>query len=761
MLTTARTQLMAESTKLDLLKRHGVTMLLVLSALVLGAAVLWDRGRVSTREADDRQYQLFDAWRGDDLSRIDITLGDRKLQLASKPDEDGGRNWTLREGERQVDVDEQAIGQYLLSLEYASFERKVDGIADGTMGLDTPRATFVLEMGRLHYTLRLGGPAPSPSGSVYADVEGGGRSKQHYVVNRELVEALEIGHGALQARNLVPYLSGELFSISLTGPTGGGDAIAWKLSRGGWGGRTSAAFAIDAKSLEGVAASGKLRASRRALDGWLTQLASIDVDRFVELPKETAPGAHVLRLDPLAAGVPDAELELGGDCEGGQLVVRRKPRPAAGCAPAGAVSALLVNADRFVDRHVLGTAVNDVVELAMSSSEHELEVARKGQGWHMRKPQDATVAAGPLDQWLLSLIKAEGTIVGVGDDAAALADLGLDPPVVQLRIVGLPERGGTAGASERDERLAIGKTKDGWLHVMRNDDKALLRLPEDVGRAFYPRPSLLRSPTIYDVPLNNFRELTLDCGGKRQRLERALSGAWTMLEPTPDGLGADSGLANRLSEQLRKLTAVRWVSEKPEREHRLERPNCVVEARIVERADDDTKRERNLRVALGQGSQGGYYAQHDGSAAVFVAPRPFGLLARRWMLDRGGLQIRPDEVDKVSLSGAGGSLVVKRQGERWLVEGDPSSRVGDDVKRALEGLIAEAVVRLGPVAPSDGVGEPLLRIEIARKSGEPIVIRVGTGELFRDTSVFYVRRDGLEATFAVAQSRLRPLIDAL
>ena len=39
----------------------------------------------------------------------------------------------------------------------------------------------------------------------------------------------------------------------------------------------------------------------------------------------------------------------------------------------------------------------------------------------------------------------------------------------------------------------------------------------------------------------------------------------------------------------------------------------------------------------------------------------------------------------------------------------------------------------------------MIRIEIARKSGAPIVIRVGTGELFRDTSVFYVRRDGLEA----------------
>jgi len=206
---------------------------------------------------------------------------------------------------------------------------------------------------------------------------------------------------------------------------------------------------------------------------------------------------------------------------------------------------------------------------------------------------------------------------------------------------------------------------------------------------------------------------------------------------------------------------VRWVSERPEREQGLAHPRCTIDATMVEHDDDDKKQERTLHVAIGQPTQGGDYAQHDGSDAVFVAPRGLALLASRWLLDRDALQFKADTVDKVSLSGRGKSLVVDRQGERWLVEGDPSSRAGDTIRQALEGLIAEAVLRLGAAEPSEGFGEPLLRIEITPNGGEPVVVSVGKGDVFRDTSVFYVRRSDLDATFAVAQSRLRSLVDAL
>jgi hypothetical protein len=38
-------------------------------------------------------------------------------------------------------------------------------------------------------------------------------------------------------------------------------------------------------------------------------------------------------------------------------------------------------------------------------------------------------------------------------------------------------------------------------------------------------------------------------------------------------------------------------------------------------------------------------------------------------------------------------------------------------------------------------------------------ITVGRGDVWRDNNVFYVRRAGVDATFAMAQSKLRPLLD--
>jgi hypothetical protein len=38
-------------------------------------------------------------------------------------------------------------------------------------------------------------------------------------------------------------------------------------------------------------------------------------------------------------------------------------------------------------------------------------------------------------------------------------------------------------------------------------------------------------------------------------------------------------------------------------------------------------------------------------------------------------------------------------------------------------------------------------------------ISVGRGDAFRDVTVFYVRREGIDATFAIAQNKVRPLLE--
>ena len=91
----------------------------------------------------------------------------------------------------------------------------------------------------------------------------------------------------------------------------------------------------------------------------------------------------------------------------------------------------------------------------------------------------------------------------------------------------------------------------------------------------------------------------------------------------------------------------------------------------------------------------------------------------------------------------------------------PTAHVVEDT---LRNLMAEGVVHIGPAERGEGFAEPLaaIDVELAPAGGGPVEkvrIEVGAGEVWRETSVFYVRKKGLDATFAFAQSRLRPLLE--
>jgi hypothetical protein len=136
-------------------------------------------------------------------------------------------------------------------------------------------------------------------------------------------------------------------------------------------------------------------------------------------------------------------------------------------------------------------------------------------------------------------------------------------------------------------------------------------------------------------------------------------------------------------------------------------------------------------------------------------------MARRWLLDRSALLVDLADVDRVVLRGAEKELVLVAHGDRWTVEGAPNSRAGDAVKRALEQLLAEQVVHLGAAAEREGMSEPALVVEIELRSAPKRTMVVGAADSLQGLVVRFVRRRDVEVTFAVAEARLRPLLDAL
>ena len=436
----------------------------------------------------------------------------------------------------------------------------------------------------------------------------------------------------------------------------------------------------------------------------------------------------------------------------------------AACVSGKLTTQLLMAAAKLVDHHLVGTVESDVVELRLSQDKRVVEIARKGKGWHMRKPDQAVIDSKAADSLLDRLLRIEGERA-TAEQTADLEALGLQPPRAQLRLIGLPERSSGPKAADRTEIVDVGRVVDGKLYVRRQDDGVVLAVAQDRGAALLPAPSVLRANNIFAVRREHVSGLQLDCAGKRQRLTRNLKGSWTLLEPKATGLRADLGQANELADALRGLSAVRWVAEEPNEGHKLAKPWCSLrlDARVVK---DEVVTPRHFTVRLGGEAAGGYYAQHDDERAVFVAPRALAGMARVWLLDRGALLPELKDVDRVEVvdDATKRSLTVIRRGDKWqLSTGDDRDSRAAAVGKAIEQLVADGVVRLGPESPADGLDPPRARITIRlhSKPATPMQLAVGAAGLWQEVPVRFLRAKSLKATFAVARARIKPLLDAL
>lgn len=737
-------------------RRHKSTIFLCAMVVVLTGVLLWDRGNVSTGEADLRAENFVEAWRPDDITRVDVGVGGRELALLHERDAEGALEWVLTEGGQRLDGDEQAIVEYVANLELGMYVRKIDDVDRAALGLEAPRATIVIHMGQLGYTLRIGGEAPTPKGAGYLEVEGGGRGRVVYVITEATVDELLIDVTELLAKRLAMYYSPSVKKYAIS--SSAGELV---LERGGWGGSTMGAFLLKAKGQSDI------RANRNEVDKLFLAISDVEVKTFVPVPSAPPKDAVTIEVTPTDAKNAKVKLSLGtapdGTCgEGRALAVRHEPDSVAGCVDARLLERMRVTPEELRDRHVVGTAEGDILEILLTSGEDVVDLARKGEGWHMRKPTEGPAEKDPMERLLLRMIEARGTVIESPD----LAALGLEPPRATVRILGLPERMGAETDKERVEKLAIGDPVDGTVHVLREDDKAVIAIDADTGGLFLPRPTLLRSSQVFDEDRKYIRGMLVDCGGRRQEIARDLSTNWSFVTPSDAALGVDGALATDLIETLRTLKALRWVAEKPAERHGLAKPWCTVGLKIVEPdpadASGDTKIERALTVYLGSASQGGYFAKTAESGAVFVAPRALGTMADLWFLSRTELPPSMKDVETITLKGTGDrQLVLQRQGDGWTVDGGIAA-LGVTVQNALEQLTAEVVSHLGAARAGAGFDEPVLTLEIQyRGQPEPTTLTVGKAETWRNARVYNVRRSDIPVTFLVAHGRVQPLIDAL
>jgi hypothetical protein len=708
--------------------RELVSLGLALLALVSVAAVVVTRHEPTTAEKDARASNLLASFREEEVTRVELRRGANVVVVERSAD---GSTYSLR-GPTSESADPAAVERLIDALGFATPIRRLGAADPGPLGLDPPRATLSLVMRGKTTRLERGKDAPTPAGAAYVRVSGDGVAPFAAVVSREVAALLETTADELRDRNLVQLGARDLAELAVERPEG-----AVRLTRG-----AGASFHLD----------GGGRARRDAVEPLLTALGELRAERLVDVglaerSRGSAPRTLV-RLTARDPGQPKVVLELGGSCpEGaGTLVIARAKTARAGCVRDEVPRAFAVAREGLLDEAAFWARPDEVETLLIARGGRRLVLTRAGTAFLLREPTSSAVELDAGNARLAAVVRASGELLHDAD----LTKLGLSPSrdKVVLTVLGRDDKA-------TEETLELGRVNaDGTLAALRAEDGAVLRFSREAARAFLVDSTLLRPRRLFDFALSGLAELETS-GPERQLLRRAASGFELA---APPGLAVDGGLATEAVLALGSLTAVRWVADADDGGFGLGAPRLT--ARLRFDADGGTA-ERTLVV--GGTAPGGYYAQLGDDQGVFLLERAVVERLETLFVDRSVTMLDPETLARLRLKRGDRTLTLERRGGELTgaagIVVDKS--VLAPVLEALATLRAEAAVHTGKPRPSEGFTTPALELEAQPSPGLGASrrLRIGAQEVFRGLPVRFARTDGIDATFVIAENRLRPILD--
>jgi len=706
-----------------------VSLVLAAAAVASVALVFLTRNEATTVELEERARNVLGTFREEEVELVVLSRRGSTFSIERR-----GEDSFVLHTPAEEPADLAAVERLIDGLGFAAVVRRLDKADPAALGLAAPRATVAVSMGGKRHQLALGNDAPSPPGAVYVSITADGEAPSFVVAGRDLSALLLTTLDELRDHALVKLGANDVRDLTLERP----DA-ALRLTRG-----KGSAFSLE----------GGGRANRDVLESVFTALAELKASRFLpvheaERVRGAAPRTR-LKLKPKEAKAPEVVVELGGACPGAvgeTLAIVRSDTARAGCVRDDALGPFSLSKDDLADDRPFSARADEVETLTLVRGSKRLVLARRGTAFTLSEPASAEVELEAGNLRLEAIVRAPGEMVHAPD----LAKLGLVSGGDKVVLTVL-----TRDDKATEEILEIGRVEpDGTLPVRRTDDGAVLRIGRDAARAFLVDSTLLRNRRLLDFALSALVELELE-KPERQLLRRAPSGFALVV---PEGFQVDGELSTNAVLGLGSLTAVRWVADSDDGGFGLGAPRATARLRFEQ--GDAGVSERS--VVVGAPAPGGYYARLGDDPGVFLLERAVVERLETCLVDRAATMIDPSSLARLTLRKGSVSFVLERRGGELA----PAAGTKLDTEllapllEALPGLRAEAAVHTGKAEPSEGFSPPSLEVvlEPSAGPGKPRTLRFGAREVFRGLPSRFARLDGTNATFVVAEAKLRPLFD--
>ncbi len=633
-------------------------------------------------------------------------------------------------------ADAAAVDKLLTALANARALRSVDpGPPLGAFGLDKPRLRLSLRTLDSSYQVLVGNNAPTPAGARYVQVTVGNEPAKVVVVDKAVAEDLDVELDTFRQRGVVPLSEHEVTRIVISSPT-----LGVTLRR-----VSGIAFLLDGEA--------KVLADRETVRSLFFQLSRLSGSRFLT-PSEAESALGPVRAQFELEGKHELyRFEVGGSCPGDPaqlVVVRRAPSAQSACAPRDLEATLRLAASDFVDRHPFSLHADEVEELDITGGSSKFALLRKGNAFVLHAGAETAVELEAGNQRIKALLEA----VGEREVDKKPAELGLEPARSSVTLRSSAAR----DADVVQQSVRVGKANGtGTLWVYREQDGVLLRLPREAARAFTADSTLLYARKLTEFGPSSFVSADISNAASKQTLDRDKNGELQLREPK--GFELDSGLSTDLIQALGALTAERFVADRDDGSFGLEHPSVSV--RFVSKGESGLGIEHTLR--FGNETEAGIYASLAEGGPVFVLQRSVRELCDTLLINRSAFPGSAAAFDRIIVEAHGHALHLERHGEQWAPV-PPASFAAERVAAVLEALgdlRPEAAIHIGPPRPAEGLSKPGLTLHLTPKVGAVQTVSFGAGDVWRSTSIFYLRVSGVDATFVMAQSKVRALSDAL